>query len=126
MGRFDRVSTISRKMIEGLLARGVAEERIVSFPNWVDTRAIFPYPGRNPLREELGISAGNVVALYSGNMAGKQGLETLLEAARLLVGDDSLRFIMCGDGAAARKAPSGVRKSFQRDLAVPAACRAAE
>jgi colanic acid biosynthesis glycosyl transferase WcaI len=36
-------------------------------------------------------------------MAGKQGLETLLEAARLLEGDDSLRFVMCGDGAAREK-----------------------
>jgi putative colanic acid biosynthesis glycosyltransferase WcaI len=33
-------------------------------------------------------------------MAGKQGLETLLEAALLLEGEKSLRFVMCGDGAA--------------------------
>jgi colanic acid biosynthesis glycosyl transferase WcaI len=103
MRRFDRVSTISRKMMEGLLARGVPEERIVFFPNWVDTRAIFPVPGRNSLREELRVPDGTVLALYSGNMAGKQGLETLLEAARLLEGDRSLRVVMCGDGAAREK-----------------------
>jgi colanic acid biosynthesis glycosyl transferase WcaI len=103
MRRFDRVSTISTKMLEGLCARGVVDERTIFFPNWVDTGAIYPLPGDNSLREELGISARTVVALYSGNMAGKQGLETLLEAARLLEGDDSLRFVMCGDGAAREK-----------------------
>ena len=103
MRRFDRVSTISLKMKEGLRARGVADERCIVFPNWVDTGAIYPLPGRNPLREELGISNGTVVALYSGNMAGKQGLETLLDAARLLEGDEALRFVMCGDGAAREK-----------------------
>jgi len=103
MRRFDRVSTISGKMIEGLLGRGVPGERSVFFPNWVDTRAIFPVPGRNSLREELGVPDGTILALYSGNMAGKQGLETLLEAARLLEGDRSLRVVMCGDGAAREK-----------------------
>jgi colanic acid biosynthesis glycosyl transferase WcaI len=100
MRRFDCVSTISTKMLEGLRSRGVADERIIFFPNWVDTGAIYPLTGGNPLRKELGISDRTVVALYSGNMAGKQGLETLLEAARFLEGDDSLRFVMCGDGAA--------------------------
>jgi putative colanic acid biosynthesis glycosyltransferase WcaI len=103
MRRFDRVSTISPKMMEGLRARGLAEERCAFFPNWVDVRAIYPLPGRNALREELGIPSGTTVALYSGNMAGKQGLETLLDAARLLEGDESLRFVMCGDGAAREK-----------------------
>jgi len=103
MHRFDRVSTISPKMMEGLRARGLPDEQCVFFPNWVDVRAIYPVPGRNALREELGIPSRTTVALYSGNMAGKQGLETLLDAARLLEGDESVRFVMCGDGAAREK-----------------------
>jgi len=103
MRRFDRVSTISTKMLEGLRARGVADERCVFFPNWVDTGAIYPLPGRNLLREELGIPEGTVTALYAGNMAGKQGLATLLDAARIVDGDRTLRFVMCGDGAAREK-----------------------
>jgi putative colanic acid biosynthesis glycosyltransferase WcaI len=102
MRRFDRVSTISPKMMEGLRARGLAVEQCTFFPNWVDVRTIYPLPGRNVLREELGIPAGTTVALYSGNMAGKQGLETLLEAARILEGDH-VRVVMCGDGAARQK-----------------------
>jgi len=103
MRRFDRVSTISKKMLEGLRARGVADEQCVFFPNWVDTGAIYPLPERNLLREELGIPEGTVTALYAGNMAGKQGLATLLDAARIVDGDRTLRFVMCGDGAAREK-----------------------
>jgi colanic acid biosynthesis glycosyl transferase WcaI len=81
----------------------VADKRCVFFPNWVDTGAIYPLPGRNLLREELGIPEGTVTALYAGNMAGKQGLATLLDAARIVDGDRTLRFVMCGDGAAHEK-----------------------
>jgi colanic acid biosynthesis glycosyl transferase WcaI len=53
--------------------------------NWVDM-AQFALPSPNGVaayRAELNIPAGAVVALYSGNMGGKQGLEVLAEAAKL-------------------------------------------
>ena len=40
--RFDRVSSISMRMLEHLRAKGVAADRVVSFPNWVDVEAIRP------------------------------------------------------------------------------------
>lgn len=80
--RFDRVSTISPKMLERLEAKGVEACRRVSFPNWVDTDAITPLDEPSPYRRELGIPADAVVALYSGNMGLKQGLEVLAHAAR--------------------------------------------
>lgn len=103
MRRFDRVSTISRNMISCLYHIGVSERRCVLFPNWVDVEAIRPLRGRNPVRCELGIPAAATVALYSGNMGEKQGLETLLEAARLLGDDESVRFVMCGGGASRKR-----------------------
>ncbi len=103
MQRFDRVSTISQKMMMRLRDKGVADDRRVLFPNWVDVQAIHPLRGTSPLRGELGISEQTTVALYSGNMAGKQGLETLLEAARLLGDEKSLCFLMCGEGAARQR-----------------------
>jgi colanic acid biosynthesis glycosyl transferase WcaI len=98
MSAFDRVSTISEKMLATLAGKGVARTACRLFPNWVDTDAIFPLPEPSPLRAELGISAGEIVALYSGTMARKQGLETLAEAACHLAGHESLRFVFCGEG----------------------------
>lgn len=91
MRRFDRVSTISQRMLDRALAKGVASERVVLFPNWVDVGAIAPkhvhassgkaQGALYDYRAELGIAADAVVVLYSGNMGGKQGLEILAQAA---------------------------------------------
>jgi colanic acid biosynthesis glycosyl transferase WcaI len=80
MGRFDRVSTISKKMLNYLEAKGVPEG--VLLPNWVDTEEIRPLNAPSSYREELGIAKDAIVALYSGNMGKKQGLEVLAEVAR--------------------------------------------
>jgi colanic acid biosynthesis glycosyl transferase WcaI len=98
--RFDKVSTISGRMLQRLESKGVAEESRLFFPNWVNTDLIQPMltPGR--FREELGIPANEVVLLYSGNMGQKQGLELIIESARKLVTDSRVRFVMCGQGAA--------------------------
>ncbi len=98
MSAFDRVSTISEKMLVQLPGKGVAWAACRLFPNWVDTDAIFPLPQPSPLRAELGISADEIVALYSGTMARKQGLEMLAEAAGRLAGQEGLRLVFCGDG----------------------------
>jgi colanic acid biosynthesis glycosyl transferase WcaI len=99
MRRFDVVSTISGRMMERLADKGVAERRRVLFPNWVDTGAIFPMDEPSPLRRELGIPDSAVVTLYSGSMGAKQGIEQLIEAARLLVDRPMIRIVICGDGA---------------------------
>jgi colanic acid biosynthesis glycosyl transferase WcaI len=99
MRRFDRVSTISGRMLERAVAKGVAPARAVSFPIWVDISAIAPLADWSPYRAELGIAPGTVVALYSGNMGGKQGLEVLAAVAARLQNNPGLAFVFCGDGA---------------------------
>ena len=96
--RFDRVSSLTGAMLARAEAKGVARERLVLFPNWVDTDHIRPLAGPNAYRQALGIPDDAVVALYSGNMGAKQGLELLAEAARRLAAEDGLRFVFCGAG----------------------------
>ena len=97
--RFDNVSTISRRMMELLSAKGVHASRAVSFPNWVDVGAITPLRTVSPYRAELGIPEDAVVALFSGSMGSKQGLELLPEAARALQKRlPNLVIVMCGHG----------------------------
>jgi colanic acid biosynthesis glycosyl transferase WcaI len=98
--RFDRASSISPKMTERLLAKGVAPERVVEFPNWVDLDSIRPIEGPSPMRASLGVNDAQACVLYSGNMGEKQGLEVVLEAARLLADRPDIRFVFCGAGAA--------------------------
>jgi len=97
---FDVVSTISDRMCERLYQKGVSKERVVLFPNWVDTEAIRPLDEPlNALRREFGVPTDrDVVVLYSGSMGEKQGLEVLIEVARLLRNYD-IRFVLCGEGS---------------------------
>lgn len=98
--RFDRVSTISPKMLERLAQKGVPQERCVLFPNWADIDGIHPLDATSEYRRELGIPQDAVVALYSGNMGLKQGLELLGEAARALAAQTNLYFVFGGEGPA--------------------------
>lgn len=93
-----RVSTISGRMAERLLAKGVAPERLFMMPNWVNLAAMPASASGAAFRAELGLPPGSKVALYAGNMAAKQGLETVVEAARLLTRREDLHFVMVGDG----------------------------
>ena len=98
MRRFDVVSTISQRMHQRLLAKGVDAPKARLAVNWVDmAQFALPSPeGVAAYRAELNIPPGAVVALYSGNMGGKQGLEVLAQAAQLC---PEVQFVFCGAGA---------------------------
>lgn len=99
MRRFDQVSTISASMMKHALAKGVDSERLAHCPNWIDLGRIYPLTEPSSYRAELNISPTSVVALYSGNMGNKQGLEILAETAQLLEDEPDLLFVFCGNGA---------------------------
>lgn len=93
----DRVSTISPQMCAKLIEKGVPADRVVEFRNWANIDEIVPLEGPSPYRAEWGIDRPHV-ALYSGNIANKQGIEIVLEAARLLQHRKDLMFVICGNG----------------------------
>lgn len=102
--RFAAVSTISPRMVERLEGKGVPAAKAEMFPNWVDTRRIAPAVNATGFRAELGIEPHAVVALYSGNIGEKQGIEQIATAARTVVrqrrsGDPAVCFILAGAGA---------------------------
>ena len=69
--------------------------------NGVEVAAIRPGDGLiNSYRTHPGIAAEAVVALYSGNMGKKQGLEILAQAASLTRSRTDLVWVFCGEGGA--------------------------
>jgi colanic acid biosynthesis glycosyl transferase WcaI len=95
----DLVVTISRKMLKALIARGAQRERATILRNWVDLSSITPEPpsAPNEFREALGL-VGKRVALYSGHMGEKQGLDVLIECAKICTSKENLQFVICGEG----------------------------
>lgn len=106
MRRANMVTTISEGMRKKVLAKGIAEDKLRLFPNWVDTRALFPYDQEEKpaLKEKYGYRAWDKVVLYSGNLGEKQGLDTLLHAAAIAQERKSeLKFFIVGEGAVKKK-----------------------
>lgn len=97
--RFDVVSTISERMRQHLLRKGVAPERTHLFVNWADVDRITPLTRPSSYRAELGLAATTCVALFSGTLSVKQGLRVIPEAARLLAHRHDVLFVVCGGGA---------------------------
>ncbi len=100
MRRCDRVSTISNRMLERVIAKGVAPGRSQLFPNWSDFERIRPLgSAATTLRAELGIAAEATVLMYSGTFATKQGLGMLVEMMRMLGRSrEEVVLLMCGAG----------------------------
>ena len=95
---FDHVSSISGRMLDRLRQKGIAENKIRFFPNWVDISHIYPLTAPSDYRHELGISPLTKVVLFSGTMGGKQGLMVIPEAAKKLAYRQDVMFVVCGDG----------------------------
>jgi colanic acid biosynthesis glycosyl transferase WcaI len=100
LDRFDRVSTISDRMMDRLVIKEVPDAKRVLFPNWADLKRIHPLNTVSPFRRELGLAGDHVVVLYSGNLGEKQGLEILVEAAIRLHDQRHIQWVIAGEGSA--------------------------
>ena len=80
-----------------LASLGVRPERIHPVPNWA--RLTAPSLDRAALRRRLGWPEDRQVVLHAGNMGSKQGLEQVVEAARVAADrDEPVRFVLAGGG----------------------------
>lgn len=107
----DLVGTIGESFSELVAADGVARERIRLLPNF--TRLAASTLDRAAARERFGWPADRFIVLHTGNMGRKQGLEAVVEAARVSEqrGLD-VQFALVGDGnqrAALEREALGVR-----------------
>lgn len=93
----DMVSSISPQMCVRLDRLGVDAENIYELRNWSNHMKAFSLPPLGDYRREWGLG-DRKVALYSGNIGNKQGLELIVETARLLTSRKDLTFIICGTG----------------------------
>lgn len=101
LSRFDKISTISTPMMQKLREKGVDDSRLYELRNWAELDHISPKDVAPAFKETLGISTP-FVALYSGNLANKQGLEIIPHVAHLLRYRSDLGFVICGDGPMAK------------------------
>ena len=110
----------------------VADNRIVSLPNWSHHEA--PSGDRAATRARLGWPADQTIVLHAGNMGLKQGLGQVVEAARHADEQgNAVRFVLMGEGsqrAALEAEAQGVERlqflPFQPEDQVPEILDAAD
>ncbi len=92
-------------MLEMFRQKSVPCGKVVHFPNGVTLPDPEDQPREGAFRSRHGISRDTFLYVYSGNLGVKQGLDTLVEAARILQsrtsGEDGVpppKIVICGDG----------------------------
>ncbi|MFF8785003.1 glycosyltransferase [Streptomyces sp. NPDC015125] len=91
------VGVVHESFVDRVTAMGVPPARVHVVPNW--THVAGPSGDRERTRARLGWSGKETVVLHAGNMGLKQGLEVLVEAARLADQEAApVRFVLMGDG----------------------------
>jgi glycosyltransferase involved in cell wall biosynthesis len=95
--RAPRLLVVSEAASRHLEARGVAPHKITVAHHWLDT-APFDRPVARDVRAEFGWQ-NRFVVMFAGNLGMVQGLETVIEAARLLRDKPEILFALVGDGS---------------------------
>jgi glycosyltransferase involved in cell wall biosynthesis len=94
----DHIVAVTESFRGHIEARGGNPEKITVIKNGVDLSFFSPRQGASDIAEELGLSRKFVVS-YVGTHGVSHGLETILEAARILRGVPEVVFLLVGDGA---------------------------
>jgi colanic acid biosynthesis glycosyl transferase WcaI len=106
--RADRVAIITDAFRQPLLDSGIAPDRVEVLPNYVHVTS--STVDRDAARRKLGWPLDRAIAVHAGNMGLKQGLDSVVEAARLADQQQSdMLFLLVGDGS--------MRRSLERQAA---------
>lgn len=82
---------------EYLVEKGVASDQISIIPNGVESSMFDPNEKGREIRKELGID-GKFVVTYAGAIGMANDIETLLDAARQILGERGIHIMILGDG----------------------------
>ncbi|UIP07174.1 WcaI family glycosyltransferase [Erythrobacter sp. SDW2] len=116
--RFDRVSSIAPGMMRKLAEKRGHDRGLHELRNWAEPSVGTGAANGARMRQSLGLPPGTI-ALYSGNLARKQGIGIILDTARAMADMTDLHFVICGEGPAVaevRDTAAGVANLHYRPL----------
>jgi colanic acid biosynthesis glycosyl transferase WcaI len=92
------IGVISGGFFENLTAKGVAASKIRLLPNFIDLEQIRPGRGGDRFRAKNRVPKNDLLVMYSGSVALKQGLHTFVESAAKFGSGDGISFYLIGEG----------------------------
>ncbi|MFL6245841.1 MAG: glycosyltransferase family 4 protein [Thermoanaerobaculia bacterium] len=97
----DHLICVTEGARQNVISKGVTPDKVTVLPHWIDEKE-FVLPDREAartrVREQFGWGTKFVV-MFAGNIGLVQGLDTVVEAARLLANEEQLLIAIVGDGA---------------------------
>jgi len=91
------VSTLTEAMRRRIIAKGVPASKVVLFSDWVDPQLFSIAP---PAATRSATANAPFVVAHFGNMGVKQGLDVIIDAAKLSRDDRGIEYLLVGEGAA--------------------------
>ncbi len=97
----DRIIALSPGMVDGILKEGVNQNKITQVPNGSDV-ALFSKKSKFWRPEN--VSEEDLLLIFSGTHGAANGLNSVIEVAKILVDKDvqSIKFVLVGDGSEKR------------------------
>ncbi|MDA1105327.1 MAG: glycosyltransferase family 4 protein [Planctomycetota bacterium] len=103
---------LGRCMRDLILSKGIPAERVRTIQVWSDQEAVRPVPREsNAYRREWGVG-DRLLVMYSGNFGLGHDVQTFLDAAKRLQGDDRIRFAFVGGGKKKAEVEAFVKSRF--------------
>ncbi|HEX8330739.1 MAG TPA: WcaI family glycosyltransferase [Hymenobacter sp.] len=110
--RSDLITSVGEGMVAKI--REKTTKPVALFPNWTDVGQFYPIHDRAQLKTLFGFQPTDRIALYSGAIGEKQGLEAILYAAVAFRTQPEVKFVICGSGPYKEKL-----QALAQELAVP-------
>lgn len=95
--RADALVGVTHGICDALIESGVPDSKVTYIPNGTDTELFNPDVDGTAARARLGVD-DKFVAMYAGTHGPAQGLDVVLDAAKLLVDEPDIQFVLVGSG----------------------------
>ena len=108
----DIIITISDDMRLNIINKGVNPDKVVVIRNWIDTSRIHPViKEENHLYNELHLDPNAFYVVYAGNLGKVQGVDVIVESARLLESRNDIKFLIFGNGSEEERIKSSIQNT---------------
>ena len=116
----DKIIVISQGFKQNIMEKGVPEEKIEVVSNWIDLDSVHPVERKdNSLISEFGFDPSKFIVVYAGNFGATQGADIVIKAAKELIGEKDIQFVIFGGGPYyedAKKEAEGLKNVFIHEL----------
>jgi len=92
-----KIIVLSEGMKANLINKGVSERKIQVIPNWADPEEVKPVKNYDRFIQAHKLE-DRFIVLFSGNHGYIAALDTVLEAANILKGQERILFVLAGEG----------------------------